>query len=51
MPIPRTRTIAIIDELGAIDFGIEPEIYKVQSLDRAATTQQRYVYDDVAGEI
>jgi len=43
--IPRLQTIAIIEDLGAIDFGVEEEIVKVQNLDRAATTQQRYIYD------
>ncbi len=44
--IPRIQTIAIIDELGAIDFGDESQVVKVQSLDRAATTQPRYIYDE-----
>ena len=46
--IPRLQTIAIIDQLGAIDFGEEPDIVKIENLDRAATTQQRYVYDEEA---
>ncbi len=43
--IPRLQTIAIIDALGAIDFGAEPDTIKIGSLDSAATTQQRFVYD------
>ena len=43
--IPRIRTISIIDELGAIDFGDASQIIKIGSLDRAATTEQRYVYN------
>lgn len=44
--IPRLQTIAIIDELGAIDFGDESQVVKIQNLDRAATTQQRYEYNE-----
>ena len=44
--IPRMQTIAIINELGAIEFGEEPDIVSIDNLDRASTTQQRYVYDD-----
>jgi ABC-type sugar transport system permease subunit len=43
--LPRLQTVAIIDQLGAIEFGIGEDIVRIRNLDSAAVTEQRYVYD------
>jgi ABC-type sugar transport system permease subunit len=43
--LARLQTVAIIDQLGAIEFGVDEAIVRVRNLDSAAVTQQRYVYD------
>ncbi len=42
------QVVPIIDRLGAIDFGEEPEVVRIQSLREAAATQPRFVYDPAA---
>ncbi|MFN2173221.1 MAG: ABC transporter permease subunit, partial [Candidatus Promineifilaceae bacterium] len=43
--LARLQTVAIIDQLGAIQFGEGEDIVRVRNLDSAAVTQPRYVYD------
>ncbi len=43
--LARLQTVAIIDQLGAIEFGTDEDIVRVRNLDSAAATVQRYVYD------
>ena len=43
--LARLQTVAIIDNLGAIEFGTGEDIVRVRNLDSAATTEQRYVFD------
>ncbi|MFN2135749.1 MAG: ABC transporter permease subunit [Candidatus Promineifilaceae bacterium] len=43
--LARLQTLPIIDQLGAIDFGEGEDIVRIQNLDSAAGTVQRYVYD------
>jgi ABC-type sugar transport system permease subunit len=43
--LARLQTVAIIDQLGAIEFGAGETIVRVRNLDSAATTVQRYFYD------
>ena len=44
--LKRLQTISIIEQLAAIEFGVDDEIYFVNNLDSAATTVQRYVYNE-----
>lgn len=42
----RIQTVSLINDLGAIEFGIKPDNVKIRSLDEAASLQQRYTYDE-----
>ncbi len=44
--LARLQTIAILDQLGAIEFGQDEEIVRITSLDSAAGNEQRYVYNE-----
>lgn len=44
--LTRMQTVPIIDQLAAIEFGEGEEIFFVSNLDSAATTVQRYFYND-----
>lgn len=46
--LARLQTVPIIDQLGAIEFGEGENIVRINNLDRAAATQQRYFYDEDA---
>jgi arabinogalactan oligomer / maltooligosaccharide transport system permease protein len=43
--LPRGQLLARITDLTRIQFGEEPDIIRVRSIDAAAPMQQRYVYD------
>jgi ABC-type sugar transport system permease subunit len=43
--LDRKQTVALINTLGAIDFGAPPNTIRVKSLNAAATLQPRYRYD------
>lgn len=43
--LEKRDTVAIIDQLGEIAFGVAPDIIRITGLSAAATTQQRYHYD------
>jgi ABC-type sugar transport system permease subunit len=49
--LARLQTVAIIDQLGAIEFGVDEGIVRVRNLDSAAVTVPRYVYDPEADVI
>lgn len=44
----RLQTVPLIDQIAAIEFGADSEIVRVRNLDAAATTEQRFVYDEQA---
>ncbi len=43
--LARLQTVAIIDQLGAIEFGVGENIIRVNNLDSASATEQRYFYN------
>lgn len=43
--LPQNRTVAIITQLSAIDFGESPSTVRIRSLREAATLQPKYHYD------
>lgn len=47
----RIQTVPLIDQLAAIDFGADENIVKVRTLDAAAETQSRFIYDEAADTI
>lgn len=42
--LEKRDTVAMIDQLGELEFGVAPDIIRITSLTAAATTQQRYRY-------
>lgn len=44
--LEKRDTVAMIDQLGELAFGVSPDVIRITSLSVAATTQQRYTYDD-----
>ncbi|NCF64355.1 MAG: ABC transporter permease subunit [Chloroflexi bacterium] len=44
--LSRLQTVPIIDQLGAIDFGEGEDIVRINNLDSASTTVQRYIYNE-----
>ncbi len=49
--LARLQTVAIIDQLGAIEFGEGENVVRVNNLDSAATTEQRYIYNEENNEM
>lgn len=43
--LPKNRTVALITDLSAIDFGLSPSTVRIRSLREAAALQPKYQYD------
>lgn len=44
--LTRLQTVPLIDQLAAIQFGVEGEAVRIRNLDNAAVSQPRFVYDE-----
>lgn len=51
LPLGRLQTVPLIEQLVAIEFGVDENIVRVRNLDSAAATQPRFIYDEATDTV